>query len=272
MKKARKSSPLILMILTMLLLAVIPSGVFASTDYHIVVNGQEAVFDYPVLFEGWRALVPINGVFDLLEAKVTYDEKEKTIMVEDDYTRVEMTLDQKKALIYKKYDFSGIPLETTLEVAPRIDHGMGYIPLRFVAESLGAQVEWDGRTHTAFISKGNDIVSVESPADYKIILPSEIKENELKTWYEKSYQTKGIFSLVSGQDTYVLVSAGEKPTGGFKLEVESATVVRPGSLYLVTRISGPDPDAMVTTALTYPHILIKLEDQTFDVLAVEFLE
>jgi hypothetical protein len=261
-----------LTILMMLILVMIPVGALATDSYHVVVNGQEISFDKPVLFESWRALVPMNTVFDLLGAKTSYDEKAGKVYVEGDYSAVEMSLNSKKALVHRKYDFSGIPQEVELDAAPRLSNGTVYLPLRFVAESLDATVDWDARSSTAFISTGFDIIPVERLADYSIVNPYEEDNQELLDWYEKQKVNEGIFSLVINQDTYVLISAGEKPTGGYGMELESATEVRPGSLYLTARLTKPDPDAMVTMVITYPNVLIKLENQSFDVIDGEIME
>lgn len=269
----KKSLKFIWMFALMMLLAISPAGASTPSDYHVVVNGQEIVLKDPVQFENGRALVPYDSVFGLLNAKVSYDEEKNKVFVEDNYTTVELTLNDKKALVHKKYDFTGIPLEVTLEAVPKLYNKSVYIPLRFTAESLGASVDWDGKTHTASISTESDIIPVETPADYQVISEADIKNNqELITWYEENYQINGIHTIQSDNSTYILLSGGERGTGGYGLEVESATVVRPGSLYLTARVTKPDPDAIVTMAITYPHKLLKMENQLFETVNGEIRE
>ncbi len=265
----KKFIKLLFMLILMMTLMMAPAG--ASTipelpELKVHVNGEAVPFKAPLFLENARTMVPLEGLCEKLNAQVTLDkENEGKIYIEDDYTRVELSVDDTVALVHKKYDFSGIPLKVTLDAVPKNVKGILYIPLRFVAESLGAKVEWDGKTRTAIISTESDIIPVERPVDYTIISEADIQDNtDLAKWFEENHQTKGVYSLRVEKDTYILVSAGEKSTGGYGLKIESATEVRPGSLYLTAKLTKPAPDAIVTMALTYPNVLIKVEGRIFD--------
>ena len=43
--------------------------------------------------------------------------------------------------------------KVTLEVAPEIKNGRTFVPLRFVTEALGAEVEWVAETKTIVVTK-----------------------------------------------------------------------------------------------------------------------
>ncbi len=62
----------------------------------------------------------------------------------------------------------------------------------------------------------------------------------------------GIRAQNSGEGTYLAVFWGEKPTGGYTVEVLSA---RPEGSRVVVRLAleEPPPDALVGQALTYPY-------------------
>jgi hypothetical protein len=64
---------------------------------------------------------------------------------------------------------------------------------------------------------------------------------------------------VARQKSAVIVSifAGEKPTGGYSVQI--ADVKRTGAACTVRyRVEAPSPDAIVTQALTYPSITVRL--------------
>ena len=63
----------------------------------------------------------------------------------------------------------------------------------------------------------------------------------------------------AGEGTYLAVFWGEKPTGGYTVEVLSA---RPEGSRMVVRLAleEPPPDAMVSQALTYPYATAILRD------------
>ncbi len=70
----------------------------------------------------------------------------------------------------------------------------------------------------------------------------------------------------------IAISAGLKPTGGFSVRVtkvvEESQQGRPSRIVVHWRVQPPPPGAMVTQALTYPSIVIRL-DRRFD--AVDFV-
>lgn len=258
-----------------LLLSVILFGAFlmmpvealAEPVLKVEVNGEVLSFEKPLVLEKGRTLVPLNGVFEKINAEVTYDKEQNKVLIEDQYTTVEMIVGDVNALVHKKYDFSGIPLKVTLDVPAKLIDGEVYLPLRFVAESLGALVSWDGKNFMAVVKTVGEILPAETPADYIIVHEADIKHiTELAQWYEENYKTKGIHSFKTEKDTYVLVSAGVRPTGGYGLEIRSATIVSPGSLYLTARVIRPDPGDDVTMALTYPNLLLRFENQVFEIV------
>jgi hypothetical protein len=263
----KRGLKLFLSLLVLGVLLIAPIRAFAVPELNVSVNGEVLTFKESLILEKGRTLVPLNGVFEKLNAETRYDKEQNKVFIEDKYTTVELTIGDKIALVHKKYDFSGIPLKVTLDVPAKLVNGVPYLPLRFVAESLGAEVTWEGKTRTAAVTTESAITPVETPAEYTVVNPSEIQGNsELVKWYEENYKNKGVYNLKAGKDTYVLLSAGEEPTGGYSLEADSATIVSPGSLYVTAKLTKPAPDAIVTMVVTYPNVLIKFENQTFDIV------
>lgn len=62
----------------------------------------------------------------------------------------------------------------------------------------------------------------------------------------------------TGGHLYLLVSAGEKPTGGHLLTLQSLREQN-GTLYLQVEEKAPGKDDMVIQILTYPSLVIKLD-------------
>jgi hypothetical protein len=149
-----------------------------------------------------------------------------------------------------------------MDVAPFSENGIVYIPLRFAAEGLGAYVDWNGLNKSVLITTNEDpvIIPVEAPVEYKEVNPEDIPD-DLAKWVEANRKTPGIRFKNVENKTYIQICAGEKPTGGFSIKLESVTMVAPGSVYLTAQVISPPPDMMVTQALTYPYILIVIEDE-----------
>ena len=76
-------------------------------------------------------------------------------------------------------------------------------------------------------------------------------------WYEGLLDEKGIYRLDLGDYTYILVTEGERPTGGYTLEVTSVTTDS-DKILVSTTFTSPPEDAMVITVITYPSTLIRI--------------
>lgn len=237
-----------------------PTGAFASQEVRVKVNGDLVSFDVKPFLQEARTLIPVRGFFEKLGAQVRFDENENTAWVEDDYVTIQLVLDKNTAYIHRKYDFSAIPQEVKLDTAPRLINGRTFIPLRFLAESLGAKVGWDEDTCTVMVDMDSRITPVERPVSYRMLLPQEINsDSQLTAWVEKNYKTRGIHYTTKGDTVYVLASLGEKPTGGYQTVIDAVTMVSPGNIHVTAREISPAPGAMVTQALSYPYILITFE-------------
>lgn len=57
---------------------------------------------------------------------------------------------------------------------------------------------------------------------------------------------------------YIVVGYGKQPTGGYSIAVESLYLTE-NSIYIDTSLIGPAKDDVVTQAITYPYIVVKIE-------------
>ena len=57
----------------------------------------------------------------------------------------------------------------TLDVAPQIINGRTMLPIRFVAEALGAEVGWNGDTRTVTIIKGTTNIEITIDSNKAIV-------------------------------------------------------------------------------------------------------
>ncbi len=89
-------------------------------------------------------------------------------------------------------------------------------------------------------------------------------------WVQAHHRQHGVHVLPAGEVRYVLVAWGEKPTGGYSLNVSHVTKSHLGTIDVVCELSVPDPDEMVTQALTYPYQVIAL-DAGNETIVVNFL-
>lgn len=78
----------------------------------------------------------------------------------------------------------------------------------------------------------------------------------LKEWYLAHYKTKGKYSLNLGEYTYILVSLGEKRSGGYSMEV--IDLAGTDKIILTTQAKEPSPEQVKVMMINYPHLLIAI--------------
>lgn len=123
---------------------------FASENQiKVIVNGCEVETDVaPVIVDG-RTLLPVRAICEAIGAKVSYDEKTRTVTAKGyDYTLV-TKIDDKKIKLYIGSDINeNSCLESEADVPPMIIDGRTMLPLRALCEALDFNVSWDEMTKT----------------------------------------------------------------------------------------------------------------------------
>ncbi|MBP2026785.1 hypothetical protein J2Z35_000576 [Acetoanaerobium pronyense] len=113
----------------------IPSYSHALPPITISLNGSIVPTDVAPSIENGRTLVPIAHIFGALGADVKWDGDRRTVLGTLGDTKIELAIDNQIALVNSRM--------VRLDVPARIQNSRTIVPLRFVAESLGATVEWD---------------------------------------------------------------------------------------------------------------------------------
>lgn len=118
-----------------------------AADIMVTVDGQPVPFagQRPVLRAG-TVLVPLRGVFERLGASVNYDAPTKRVIAVKGDTTVALTIGSDTAYINGDAHRLLLPADVMA--------GSTMVPLRFVSEALGADVEWQGSTQTVQIVTG----------------------------------------------------------------------------------------------------------------------
>ncbi len=96
----------------------------------------------PVIVEN-RTLVPIRAIVESMGGTVGWNAGEQRIDIKLKSKNLQLWVNRTTA------DLDGQQL--TLDVPPKIINGRTMVPLRFVGESFGCKVQWDGKTKTVTI-------------------------------------------------------------------------------------------------------------------------
>ena len=105
---------------------------------NVSVNEKVFTNDVAPVIRNNRTLVPIRVVTETLGGTVDWNDTTKEVTLNIDGKEIKMTI----GVILEKYG-----------VAPEIINDRTYVPIRFVAEELGADVQWNEETKTVTITK-----------------------------------------------------------------------------------------------------------------------
>ena len=88
-------------------------------------------------------------------------------------------------------------------------------------------------------------------------LPTEVRTvvEELKKSDESRHR-----SLTSAERTYLIIVLGQRPTGGYTINVNRLEQAD-DSLHVYAEEEGPPEDALVTQVISYPFIVISVPGQ-----------
>ena len=108
---------------------------------YITINGETRAIDeagsVPFIDNG-RTMVPLRAIFEAFSLKVSWDDGVITGTCGN--TEIVLTVGSRIAFRNERW--------IQLEVAPAIVNARTMVPLRFIAESLGAEVTWTAETQT----------------------------------------------------------------------------------------------------------------------------
>ncbi|QGP91306.1 hypothetical protein MGLY_06370 [Neomoorella glycerini] len=145
LQKAR-SRPLILFVLFFLLAAMYPAATVLAgpATITITVDGRPLNLETPPLLQDGHLLVPVRPVSEALQARVTWNEENRAVVIITPQVTINMKVDSKE--VFKNGE------HLSLDVAVRVSHDRAMVPLRFLAEALGARVVWDAQNQTVTIT------------------------------------------------------------------------------------------------------------------------
>jgi len=106
-------------------------------------NGTYEVNDVAPIIKADRTFLPIRLIAEFLGATVTWNEAEQAVTIVNNDTEIVIYIGQAFALV------NGEPVQ--LDAPAFIQNDRTYLPVRFIAENLGAEVLWDGVNQTVTV-------------------------------------------------------------------------------------------------------------------------
>ena len=118
-------------------------------DTSFTVNGVLNQLDSPPIIKNGRTLLPIRAIVESLGGAVEWLEKTETVVIILGSNSIRLQIGNANALVNGQ---NKLIEPQNLKVFPEIVNGRTMLPLRFVAENLGCDVQWDGDTKTITIT------------------------------------------------------------------------------------------------------------------------
>lgn len=132
-----------------------------------------------------KTMVPVRGVFEQLGFQVYWDSSTGTAYIVDEDTSIEITKGESNFYVNGSAVYPDVPQQ--------VIGGSLYIPLRAIADSIGADISWNAEDKMAHISYGGNDVYVNCK-------PQEV-------------------SLQSQVPSYYVYPAGEYSANGYNFSV-----------------------------------------------------
>lgn len=135
----------------------------------VFIKGLNLETDVPPVIKGGRTLIPVRAVVNALGADVDWDPETRTVTItkemtssitdeevmNEDTTAEAASEDGATKMVIQLQIDSNIAIvngeEVTLDTAAEITDSRTIVPLRFIAETFGLKVDWDGESGTVII-------------------------------------------------------------------------------------------------------------------------
>jgi len=132
------------------------SQTFAASPISVYVDGQELYMDVPPVIMDGRTMVPLRAVSEAVGCKVDWFSSDQRIVVYSPAggdPLVVMNINDRTATVNNYNGDTGeiTGRNVTIEAPPVIVNGRTMVPLRFIAETIGFEVEWDSYSKTVFL-------------------------------------------------------------------------------------------------------------------------
>ncbi|MGE4214384.1 MAG: stalk domain-containing protein [Anaerotignaceae bacterium] len=138
-------------------------------DISVYLNNSEMTFDTQPQIINNTTMVPLRAIFEAMDYEVYWDDDTKIVTGISNENIIQLTINNSTA--YKNGE------SITIETPPQIVDGSTLVPLRFIAESASATVDWDETTRTVYIFTSQDSVDDVKPVDGKSISEEELKKS-----------------------------------------------------------------------------------------------
>jgi len=260
----KKTSLLLIMVMVITLLS--SSAAFAgiATSITVTENNKTVKFSEKSYIKNEEVMIPLRQTALALGATVEWDKKSKTEWVNFGMMHVELPVGKSEFYIHRDADFSGIPQIVKLNTPIEVVKGRIFVPGKTFIENIGMTASWDSKKRVLAITNSNATeVDLSKAVPYTEITTDDISGiKEVNEWYNLNNQKAGISYLKQDGVTYVLIGAGEKPTGGFSVSIDKIFYSAADTVTINAKVTPPGDNVRVMMVITYPSMLITIKSDS----------
>ena len=112
---------------------------------NILYNDEYMYFAVKPIIVNGRVMLPVRNIFEMLDMQVEWNGESSTATAKKEGIEISLTLGSKQAIV------NGSLSET--DVAPLLRNDRIFMPVRFIGESAGLDVSWNGETETVIMKE-----------------------------------------------------------------------------------------------------------------------
>ena len=116
----------------------------AQPDIRVFLDNSSISFDQPPIIRDDRTLVPFRALFEKMGATVDWDSEKRTVKGSIGDKLITLVIDESLAQIREDGKVNNVKMD----VPAQIVNNRTLVPLRFVMENFGLDVNWDSKTRT----------------------------------------------------------------------------------------------------------------------------
>lgn len=155
-------------VIAVILLLFMAASAWAAGEISVYVNNVKVSFpdQKPFIDKNNRTLVPVRFVSEALGATVDWEGTIQTVTIKHRANTIKLKIGESKATVNDQ--------TKTFDTKAILQNGRTMVPLRFISETLGAQVEWIAKTNTVKVILDNGYTLPENPTVViEMPIPSE---------------------------------------------------------------------------------------------------
>lgn len=230
-----KWSNLLFVLVGLQLLFTVPASA-AETQAKIKVNNRVEALKHGSIIINGRMFLAVEDIADLLSGNVSYKQEIVTLEAGS------------KSLAFKPN--TNLILSNgawvTIEQGAIKRNGIVYLPLRWVVDKLGYQINWDAQAKMAQLI-------IAERQDSFVLLTFDSLSGEEKDFVREASLKKGIHRL---GNLYV-IARGESPNPGYGIRIVRQEL-KWEQLFVYVSLTKPEPGKMYPQVISYPYLLARV--------------